>query len=166
MGALSPWPVGPIGDGVGPFWDWGARAILGSDLHFGRGLFKPKQQTEELTSAQGSGMMRQPWTGLLAGRRMPRSIPRRKVAHAGPGDRYLGGGLANSKGGSIGRVGPAAGSCRALGMPACWCRPRGGPVRLSCARYRFRPWPWGPLWNKLNSNFHLMRSTHHWIRCL
>ena len=53
MGALGPWPLGPIGDGVGPLWDWGVRAIFGSDFHFGRGLFKPKQHLGALECHRG-----------------------------------------------------------------------------------------------------------------
>jgi len=44
-GGLGLRPMGPIGDGVGLPWDWGAKAILGSDFHFGQGLFKPKQHS-------------------------------------------------------------------------------------------------------------------------
>ena len=38
-GGLSPWPMGLIGNGVGPLWDCGAKAILGSNFHFGQELF-------------------------------------------------------------------------------------------------------------------------------
>ena len=36
---------GPIGRWSGSLLDWGAKAILGSDFHFGRWLFKLKQHS-------------------------------------------------------------------------------------------------------------------------